>query len=318
MPSTSGKHKILRDIVFRSRLLLEGKLVKSIRSNKQVSINNLLRESEENPLYITLVTNVEGTDIRAHIYGYKNEILDCFLDNNPDIETSECLGLVSNLLKDELAEKRINIHMFPPDLIKDVIQEDKTGSSTVAKGVEKKVEIEEETIDFPYIEYLLLNELTKIGLIVDLVHLTMIGKDIVANIKLSDVSELPSPLDTAYIAGGIICENAPIHGNIVVNIIHRKRHNIVLEYNGDRIKCIALGLIPRMLKDYGLILRKINYQDVGRTFILKLNLKQYASELKHDPMEVVKRIQSTLSSITGKNVYVAIKYGLFGKEYRTY
>ncbi|ABN69288.1 hypothetical protein Smar_0175 [Staphylothermus marinus F1] len=318
MPSKEERPKIFRDIVFRSRLLLEGKLVRSVRSNAEISINNLLRESKENPLYITLVTNVEGTSIRAHLYGYKNEVLDCFLDNNPDIEMSECLNLVSNLLKDTLAEKRINMHVFPLDLIKDMIQGEKPGSTAIVKPVAKKVVVEEKPIDFPYIEYLLLNELTKIGLIVDLVHLTMIERDIVANIKLSEVSELPSSLDVAFIVGGIICENASIHGNIVVNIIHKKKHNITLGYNGDRIKCIALGLIPRMLKDYGLILRKINYQDTGKAFILKLGLKQYASELKHDPMEVVKRIQSTISSIIGKEVHVAIKYGLFGKEYRTY
>lgn len=325
MPVREDKRGRLRDIVFRSRLLLEGRLIESLRTNEKISINDLLRKSGENPLYITFVADVEGTSIRAHIYGYNNEVLDCFLDNNPHIKPDECLNLLSDLITDTRITKKISIHAFPLDLIRDLLESIEEESRTVSRAekserapVETGLIIEEKVLDYPYIEYMLTNELIKMGLVVESVTITELNKDIVVNIRLSDISELPSPIDVAYVTGGIICENAPLKGNIVVNIVHRKKHKIILNYNGDRIRCIALGVIPRMLKDYGLILRKISYQEAGDLFVLKLGLKQYASEVEHSPMEVVRRIQSMLISILGRKVDVSIKYGLFGKEYRSH
>jgi hypothetical protein len=300
--------KPLRDVVFRSRVLLEGVLENTIRTSNAVNINELLGKITDKPVYIIVSIVGKDSSLRAHIYGFKQKILDCFTEENIDIDTSKCIENTRKLLETNNIPKYLSIYSFPEELISGLITEE-------LRVVEKREA--KPLINTYYLEYLLTNELVKLGYVVDSITVSRVDKDYTVVIRLLETSELPSVIDLSYAAAGIICENIDIEGDISVTIYHgKKKYELIHEYRGDRSKCLALGMIPRILKDYGLVVRKINYEDKGDKFILKLGLKKYAFETIPDPQKILERLHSMLSSMLNKYIIVSIKIGVFGREYR--
>ncbi len=333
MPTTS----IFRDPLFRGKVLLSSELIKTLNTRK-VSLEELMGIDKENPLYIV----IEGANKkRILLFAYNNNVLDCIDEDQKNKSMESCLEDLTKLLFDENIPKRVMVQKFPLKLIENtpIIKEldkktpnisetikisigEKTREVTLSKTQNIPSKIREEFIrsitltDLGQLEYLISNELTKLGYIIDTVSIVKFGKDYIVNINLSKMSELPSTKDLSYIVAGMICENIPIEKDIIVNISHKRKYKEHLSFNGDKTTCLALGTIPRILKDYGLIIKNLDYRMDAETFTLRLDLKKYSYELNHDPEDILYKIYSSLSEfIKDKKIKLIIKFGLFGKTY---
>ncbi len=301
-------NKPFRDVVFRSRVLLEGVLENTIRTNNAINIDEILGRITGKPIYVTISIIGKDSAFRVHIYSFKQKILDCFTEENIGIDTDRCIQDTRKFLETNDIVKYVSIYSFPEELISGLISKE----LKVVERIEAKP-----IVDTYYLEYLLVNELVKLGYVVDSTTVSRVDRDYTIIIRLLETSELPSVVDLSYAAAGIICENTDIEGAISVTIYHgKKKYELIHRYNGDRSKCLALGIIPRILRDYGLVVKKISYRDESDRFILKLGLKKYAFETIPDPQRILERLHSMLSSMLNKNIIVSIKIGVFGKEYR--
>ncbi len=333
MPTTS----IFRDPLFRGKVLLSSELVKTLNTRK-VLLEELMGFDKENPLYIV----IEGANKkRTLLFTYSNNVLDCIDEDQKNKSMEKCLEELTKLLSDDSIPKRIMIQKFPVKLLENtpILKElgkktpslsetirisigEKTREVTLSKTQNIPPKIREElnksiTItDLGQLEYLISNELTKLGYIIDTVSIVRFGKDYIVNINLNKMSDLPSVKDLSYVVAGMVCENIPIEKDVIVNISHKRKYRQHLSFNGDRVTCLALGSIPRILKDYGLIIKNIDYRIDAETFTLRLDLKKYSYELDHDPEDVLYKIYSSLSELVkDKKIRLTIKFGLFGKTY---
>ncbi len=328
---------IFRDPLFRGKVLLSSELIKTLNTRKAL-LEELIGIDKENPLYIV----IEGANKkRILLFTYNNNVLDCIDEDQKNKSMESCLEELIKLLSNDSIAKRIMIQKFPLKLLENtpifkelrkktpslsetikISIDEKTREVTLSKTQNIPPKMREELIrsvtitDLGQLEYLISSELTKLGYIIDTVSIVKFGKDYIVNINLSKMSDLPSVQDLSYIVAGMVCENIPIEKDVIVNISHKRKYRRYLSFNGDRATCLVLGSIPRILKDYGLIIKNIDYRIDNETFILRLDLKKYSYELNHDPEDVLYKIYSSLSElIKDKKIKLILKFGIFGRTY---
>ncbi len=186
-----------------------------------------------------------------------------------------------------------------------------------AKTIEEKPGARaEERIGVPLdvLSLLIREEISKLGYFVRDVSIRPMYEDLLVFVNLNPEESIISHIDLSYAVAATICEEYKCPRSIIVSIQHRKQYNMELRFNGNRHLCLALGVIPRILRDYGFALKSISYSISGNSLEIEIEVKKLPYEVMQDYEKALKAIYNVVKGLWGGILRIVLKTGRFGKK----
>lgn len=161
---------------------------------------------------------------------------------------------------------------------------------------------------------LIREEISKLGYFVQDVSIRPMYEDLLMFITLYPEESIISHIDLSYAVVASVCSEYGCPRSIIVTIQHRKQYSIELRFDGNRRLCLALGVIPRILRDYGFALKNLNYNISGNSLEIEIEVKKLPYEVMQDYEKALKAVYNVAKGLWGGILRIVLKTGRFGRK----
>ncbi len=331
------------DIVFRSRVLLEGSmvLVESYSPSTDF-LESIIGKCIDKPCLARVEFKKDGRVIgEAYMYLLDNIVFACIVESiKGKLYGVEAFNYIESIRESKDYDiARVILYSFSPDLLGDVYselkdyikelteeKEEKEEAIEVAKVeevIEERVEEreereetteevgEEEVIEKPSIEEVLLKKLQEHLPVVKEVAITEGREHLIIDIVCDKEAQL-YPVDIELATTKYYVESGGAVNKIKINIYHRRVFSREIVIENPQL-CRVLGTIPEVLSKYYLHVCDIRYRLIDDLLEIDLVLKKERGVNVIDIKEVLREVYNVMKSMWVGKILLKARTGLFSR-----